>query len=164
MRDSTRLKPMLRSVLAAAALTAGLLAGGSLPSASAAPGPACDRAELLTTELGTYYYIPASRAARDWADEVKGDRYRCWLRQGASGPAVRALQDMMVKCYGKSVPVDGVFGSVTRQALMDVQRAQRIVVDGVYGPQTADALSFPYYDKKDLGSSYVCSHVIYQLH
>lgn len=52
------------------------------------------------------------------------------LRPGSSGPAVRAVQGFL------GVPVDGVYGSVTTNAVRNFQARNGILVDGIVGPQT----------------------------
>ena len=56
------------------------------------------------------------------------------LRLMSTGPAVEKLQ----KALG--VVVDGDFGKVTEQAVMDYQRANGLVIDGIVGPATLAAL------------------------
>ncbi len=60
-------------------------------------------------------------------------------REGASGPAVQALQAQLVK-NGASLSTDGAFGSATASALRSFQSAHGLSVDAVVGPQTWQAL------------------------
>jgi peptidoglycan hydrolase-like protein with peptidoglycan-binding domain len=114
-------------------------------SATPAPTPTCNRAEWVAIDAGTYF-IPTYNGSLD-----------CWLVEGARGASVRALQDLLVKCYGKTMPADGNFGRVTRQALMDVQRTEKIVIDGRYGPQTRKAVAGPAYRQQgNTHSPYTC--------
>lgn len=65
------------------------------------------------------------------------------LREGSRGEAVRALQTLLVKKYGyASVAIDGVFGSWTKSAVLDFQRARsgELAADGIVGPHTWAAL------------------------
>ncbi|TNE50173.1 MAG: hypothetical protein EP343_09590 [Deltaproteobacteria bacterium] len=66
------------------------------------------------------------------------------LRRGASGPQVRALQDMLNK-VGATPPLDtdGKFGPLTQAAVRNFQTQQGISVDGVVGPQTMGKLDNP---------------------
>jgi len=59
-----------------------------------------------------------------------------WLARGASGDAVKELQQAL------KVPVDGFFGPQTEQAVKDFQTAQGLPVDGLVGPRTRAKL-FP---------------------
>lgn len=56
------------------------------------------------------------------------------LAIGSSGAAVAHVQRRL------RVRADGVFGPITRRAVMSFQRAHRLVVDGVVGPRTLAAL------------------------
>ena len=62
------------------------------------------------------------------------------LRVGVSGVQVRSLQTLL-NAHGARLRVDGVFGNVTRRALMAFQRARGLVVDGIAGAKTGGALN-----------------------
>lgn len=57
------------------------------------------------------------------------------VRQGASGPAVQALQVQLVK-HGASVATDGDFGPATDSAVRSFQSGHGLGVDGLVGPAT----------------------------
>jgi Putative peptidoglycan binding domain len=63
------------------------------------------------------------------------------LRQGVSGPRVYLLQSQLVALGYDAGPLDGLFGSKTRDAVVSFQRDKTLATDGVVGPQTAAALS-----------------------
>jgi cell wall-associated NlpC family hydrolase len=56
------------------------------------------------------------------------------LRQGSSGPEVSALQSQL------GISADGVFGPVTKAAVISFQQRNGLLVDGIVGPQTRGAL------------------------
>jgi peptidoglycan hydrolase-like protein with peptidoglycan-binding domain len=57
------------------------------------------------------------------------------LSVGSYGPDVALVQQCL-----EVTPVDGDFGSITREAVMQFQREQELTVDGVVGPATWEAL------------------------
>jgi len=61
------------------------------------------------------------------------------LRIGMQGEQVRALQERLVR-LGYDLEVDGVFGSQTRAAVIQVQELAGIAADGIVGPETQAAL------------------------
>jgi peptidoglycan hydrolase-like protein with peptidoglycan-binding domain len=62
------------------------------------------------------------------------------LKVGSSGPAVLVLQDHL-NDQGYSVgPHDGVFGPITRSAVVRFQKDRKLVPDGKAGPRTRRAL------------------------
>lgn len=61
------------------------------------------------------------------------------LRNGSSGSAVRTLQ-YTLRASGRSVTVDGLFGSGTESAVRSYQSAHGLLVDGVVGTNTWDSL------------------------
>lgn len=70
------------------------------------------------------------------------------VRQGSTGPAVRAVQDQINfrnNKNGYTLNVDGIFGPKTAAAVRAFQRAMSVevrgfAVDGIVGPQTWQAL------------------------
>jgi peptidoglycan hydrolase-like protein with peptidoglycan-binding domain len=62
------------------------------------------------------------------------------LSQGASGPAVVELQQLLARAGFSPGPADGAFGPGTRAAVVAFQRARGLSADGVAGPQTFAAL------------------------
>ncbi len=62
------------------------------------------------------------------------------LSVGARGPAVADLQRKLAAAGFPSGPADGVFGPMTRNAVLAFQRAHHLAVDGIAGPQTMGAL------------------------
>ena len=61
------------------------------------------------------------------------------LRRGDSGTSVEQLQSAL-NDRGADLPVTGFFGSMTEDAVQDVQSSAGIAVDGVVGPDTRAAL------------------------
>lgn len=57
------------------------------------------------------------------------------VREGSSGDKVRAAQTLLVK-NGRSVTVDGIFGSGTKSAVVNFQSAHGLTADGIVGPNT----------------------------
>lgn len=65
------------------------------------------------------------------------------LREGSSGPAVKALQTALNDTHlvgVRNITVDGIFGSQTETSLKNYQSHMGLSVDGVAGPQTRQAL------------------------
>lgn len=61
------------------------------------------------------------------------------LRNGSRGLQVEYLQKDL-NYLGASLDTDGIFGPLTKKALMDFQRANHIGIDGIYGPQSYNAM------------------------
>ena len=62
------------------------------------------------------------------------------LRQGASGPEVRALQNQLTQLGYNVDRADGQFGPNTEAAVKRFQAAQGLAADGVVDPKTQEAL------------------------
>ncbi|HEX5566380.1 MAG TPA: peptidoglycan-binding protein [Streptomyces sp.] len=62
------------------------------------------------------------------------------LRQGDSGIAVERLQRSLTAALGRTVGIDGIFGSGTGTAVRDYQSSRGLTVDGVVGSATWGAL------------------------
>jgi peptidoglycan hydrolase-like protein with peptidoglycan-binding domain len=80
-------------------------------------------------EQGAYGPAP-SRPSR--ADPI--------LQQGSTGEAVEELQLLLARAGFSAGAADGVFGAMTRTAVMNFQRARGLTVDGIVGPATWAAL------------------------
>lgn len=63
-----------------------------------------------------------------------------FIKQGSSGQSVRELQQKLNK-LGYKLIVDGEFGSLTYNAVIDFQRKHNLEVDGVVGQQTLSAVN-----------------------
>lgn len=57
------------------------------------------------------------------------------LKKGSKGPAVKSLQENLVK-LGYSVSVDGDFGPGTEDAVRQLQKAFGYDIDGIVGDGT----------------------------
>jgi len=61
------------------------------------------------------------------------------LRRGSSGDLVKTLQAVL-NAHGASLTIDGIFGTGTEAAVINVQSSHGSSVDGIVGPETAAAL------------------------
>ncbi|WND20601.1 peptidoglycan-binding domain-containing protein [Streptomyces violaceus] len=115
--------------------SAGLIA----PPAAAAE-PACSTnykwASGSYNNKKTFLWVPAYPAGSGYGT-------LCTVSPGASGVEVRMIQDALVKCYGRSITVDGEFGPATKTALKYAQGVEDIGVDGYYGDKTRLNLKWP---------------------
>lgn len=63
------------------------------------------------------------------------------LKVGSHGAAVQSVQAQLKNLGYLKGAVDGIFGPVTKSAVMSFQRAQGLSVDGIVGPNTQSALT-----------------------
>lgn len=59
------------------------------------------------------------------------------LKNGDRGPAVRILQEKLVGLGYEPVEVDGIYGPITRWAVLNMQAMFGYTVDGIVGRGTA---------------------------
>ncbi|MEV8351092.1 glycoside hydrolase domain-containing protein [Streptomyces niveus] len=62
------------------------------------------------------------------------------IQNGSSGEAVTRLQRALTAALGRTVGIDGAFGSGTAQAVRDYQSSRGLGADGIVGPATWSAL------------------------
>lgn len=62
------------------------------------------------------------------------------LKLGSRGPEVEMLQQALIKQGFLSGKADGIFGPVTRAAVIAFQKAKGLAPDGIVGPKTLNAL------------------------
>ncbi|WP_415954314.1 peptidoglycan-binding protein [Streptomyces sp. KLOTTS4A1] len=62
------------------------------------------------------------------------------LRRGSTGEGVKRLQRALTAALGKTVTIDGVFGSGTEAAVISYQESRGLAVDGIVGSGTWTAL------------------------
>lgn len=65
------------------------------------------------------------------------------IAQGTTGSCVKNIQTIINANYLYGVPVDGVFGSSTKSAVVRVQRAESLTADGIVGKNTWSRLCRP---------------------
>lgn len=63
------------------------------------------------------------------------------LRKGMRGESVRQLQTRLTELGFLNSKIDGVFGPVTQNAVMNFQMQANLGVDGIVGPKTEAALN-----------------------
>ena len=64
------------------------------------------------------------------------------LRQNSTGPDVIRLQQDLQELNYYSGAIDGRFGSLTKQAVIDFQQARGLTADGIVGPYTWAKLQY----------------------
>lgn len=62
------------------------------------------------------------------------------IQNGSTGEAVTRLQRALTAALGRTVGIDGAFGSGTAQAVRDYQSSRGLGADGIVGPATWSAL------------------------
>ena len=72
----------------------------------------------------------APKSVVEKVTEVFKPQFKRVLRYGSRGSDVKSLQSLL------GIKVDGIFGVGTRQAVMDFQKANNLIVDGIAGAQT----------------------------
>src|SRR5688500_6669786 len=87
--------------------------------------PACVGVSEFQTDDGSVQ-LPIDRSDDAFASAD------CEIAPGASGNAVWLVQVALSACNGQPVPLDGVNGDATVQALAAVQAQNGLAVDGVY--------------------------------
>lgn len=125
------------AVLLSAVASSALLAGGV---ATASPASAALR--TCVNQNVTYYNANWGKAKIP-ADSSNNEN--CVMSSPLVNTGVKALQSTLTVCYGKGLQIDGDFGKATKSALISVQKQINVVADGIYGPNTRDALKWPYY-------------------
>ena len=72
------------------------------------------------------------------------------VQQGSNGDAVRAVQSQMhSRGDGATIAIDGIFGSMTNDAVRAFQALTGMTVDGIVGPQTWNYLVNGYFAAPD---------------
>jgi hypothetical protein len=115
----------------ATALCAGLLGlAGALTFAAPAEasGQWCTDARSMSTRNLTWTWMPVVPGRNPYSLHDP----QCDIQRGDTGNDVKALQDSLNKCYGRSLVVDGQFGSKTQAALQHAQRTEGLSDDGFY--------------------------------
>ncbi|WP_433868724.1 peptidoglycan-binding domain-containing protein [Saccharopolyspora sp. CA-218241] len=105
-------------------------AGAALFSATLVTGAAA------ATESGTAAALPSCTSNYMYLPSTASGSWECVLGVGNAGLAVEVLQRSLNQCNGQNIVRDGIYGSATRSAVVNVQRKAGIADDGVYGPDT----------------------------
>ena len=116
------------------------------------------------TDAGAPVCIPAQTLpptgplpAQAATTAIQGDP-PAFIRPGDAGPGVRCIQEALNYWDHAGLPVDGVDGNTTTDAVERFQREQNLSVDGVVGPDTAG----PIYaiDDAELHLGGTCRHAL----
>jgi len=70
--------------------------------------------------------------------------YRPILAMGSMGPEVEMLQRILYSIGYNPGPIDGIFGPLTRSAVVRFQLDNGLVPDGIVGPKTWAAIDLVY--------------------
>ena len=62
------------------------------------------------------------------------------MQEGSKGDAVKDLQKALNSKDDAKLAVDGIFGPLTKAAVVKFQEKHKLEVDGIVGPQTWGAL------------------------
>ncbi|GGK97490.1 hypothetical protein GCM10012284_34670 [Mangrovihabitans endophyticus] len=120
---------------AAPAPTVTTAAPPSAAPASTAP-PTTPPSSSAATSATAPPTTPSAAASEPSSSPAKPEP----LKVGAKGTEVRALQQRLTELGYWNGKADGVFGSVTQQAVYALQKAAGLSRDGVVGPKTSKAL------------------------
>ena len=124
----------------AAAGAGGAAVLGSVLLGTAFTGGAAQADDTALLEGSSSSSAPAEQTAQAPADQGPADASSGdTLRRGDSGASVEQLQSALNE-RGADLPVTGFFGSMTEDAVQDVQSSAGIAVDGVVGADTRAAL------------------------
>jgi peptidoglycan hydrolase-like protein with peptidoglycan-binding domain len=139
----------IRAFTAAAAALAAACGIALLPALTSAP-PASAQASCTGTSL-----IPTTIAGLGGTVAVSirvptvgngTGNWDCDLGLGNEGVAVSRLQIALdsANCnHDAGLTVDGIYGPLTQQAVINIQNVYFLTPDGIYGPQTGHAMQWP---------------------
>lgn len=129
----------MRGILAVAAVSAAMVTGLGVGTASAASVGTCDGGKAVV--INSY-----GHTIRQPVHTGTGSR-NCELSRGNSGAGVRHLQIALRGCNSASgLEADGIFGPQTEAVLEKAQARLGVGVDGIYGPETRKVLGWPVHD------------------
>jgi peptidoglycan hydrolase-like protein with peptidoglycan-binding domain len=117
-----------------------LLGMAVAPTTAQASTPQCTHSGYVYDTDGSLANVPLSA----------GGSINCWMAQGDSSSAVRAMQQALITCEGVSVGssgADGNYGPQTKQGVINFQTVEDVggaglAKDGVYGPATRSWMNF----------------------
>lgn len=139
--DQSRRIGRVAAALASLALAAGGAVALAAPASAAGTVHGCNYMDLYYNDGYYLVYVPK------FTDGVSS--FWCWNQKGdvsrSDSGEIGKIQEALNLCNGASLATDGVYGELTKQAVMAVQRSAGITQDGVYGPATMRAMKWPRY-------------------
>lgn len=137
--EGTKTLRTLSTLRTKAGVSAGVVLLAGLGAAGITATPATAATYWCNTTLGRFINADGHQLTNIPA---YGSTDNCITGKGATGSHVKAIQNALRHCHGRSkVTVDGVFGTITEQELKIVQaKLGGLDDDGVYGPKTRDKL------------------------
>lgn len=122
--------------------------GGAAPPASSPSSPGGSGGTPRTGGATTAHSPSSGTSRSQTTGSTSGSPLgtctaRIW-QEGMSGGCVKDIQALLNARDNAGLAVDGVFGPLTRQAVITFQQRQGITVDGIVGPQTWARLLAPH--------------------
>jgi peptidoglycan DL-endopeptidase CwlO len=114
------------------------------PKAITAPRAAAAMTLSVGLAVAATAVAPANEAHAQTAAQMRGSQdiaTKPWLRYGDSGTAVRYVQVNLRRAH-LNVPVTNWYGSATRKAVADLQRAVRLHPTGTVNSRTWNTLNY----------------------
>jgi hypothetical protein len=136
-----------------------LVPGTAAAAAPAAYDVTCNHGRWMRTSDFLWVFLPVNTGL--------DNQVSCGLRNGNHDNfGVVALQNMLVKCYGQAIAVDGDFGPATEVALERAQAWEHVVngktqvaTNGVYHWSTTGAyVMWPYHLRSDDVDRFDCRY------
>lgn len=137
------MRSTIRRSAAVAAFALAMTGVAAAPAAAAEID--CDSfTSLRHAGTGYYTHVPSLGSG--------SGNFNCVLAKGSRNIGVKALQESLNHCFGRSLAPDGQFGTLTEAAVRYAQgQLGGLSVDGRYGPRTSAAFRFALYDHNNGG-------------
>jgi len=151
-----------RTLIAMAAVTAGVAAAVAPSPAYAAPEPSSDSAEQLKASIAAAMSpnanlaaLPTCRSHRDVVSggllihvpTTDGGNSNCQLQNGDFNMSgVKVLQDALNRCNGENLATDADYGPLTTAAVKRAEGRAGLTQDGIYNLTLFNNMPWPVFD------------------
>lgn len=93
------------------------------------------------------------------ADSLTWNRMLTPVSTGSTGMPVRVLQRQLIEKLGAKVPVDGIYGTATRAAVIAFQKHMGLTANGIVGLQTWRWLLW-HYERPSFNQTTLCDYSV----
>ncbi|NUT36951.1 MAG: peptidoglycan-binding protein [Hamadaea sp.] len=133
-----------RSLASVVTVLLTLVAATAVASPAAAAYPACNNQVVVKSKGDIISHDPPVTTTIQTQLPSASGNIDCVIGLNAHNWSVVVLQLALNACHQAGLTVDGIYGPMTRNAVLWIQGYWGLTKDGIYGPKTRNVMEWPW--------------------